>query len=53
MKQLLLTTVIAFSTLSAPVMAMSIDTSSITPVLTFPEPAPDPVTQDTSGIDAQ
>lgn len=53
MKQILLTATFVLSTLAAPVMAMNVDMSSLTPVLTFPEPAPEPVTQGAGGIDAQ
>ena len=45
MKHLILTLTLAASAFAAPAMAFSVDTSSLTPVLTFPEPAPEPVTQ--------
>jgi len=32
-------------------MAFSIDVSSLFPTLTYPEPAPQPVTQGTAGMD--
>ncbi|HKL20950.1 MAG TPA: hypothetical protein VJ904_04045 [Tichowtungia sp.] len=38
------------ASLAAPAAAMSIDMNSLTPTLTFPEPAPTPVTQDNGGI---
>ncbi|WP_201455393.1 hypothetical protein [Roseovarius atlanticus] len=53
MKQILLTVTLVLTALSAPAMAMNVDMSSLTPVLTFPEPAPEPVTQGAGGIDAQ
>ncbi len=53
MKQILLTAAVALTTLGAPALAMNVDMSSLTPVLTFPEPAPEPVTQGAGGIDAQ
>ena len=53
MKQLLLSATLALAAFSAPVMAMNVDMSSLTPGLTFPEPAPEPVTQGAGGIDAQ
>lgn len=53
MKQFILIPVLALSALAAPVMAQNVDTSSLTPVLTFPEPAPEPVTQDAGGIDSK
>ncbi|MFN3207605.1 MAG: hypothetical protein ACE369_01125 [Roseovarius sp.] len=53
MKQIFLTAMLALTAVSAPAMAMNVDMSSLTPVLTFPEPAPEPVTQGAGGIDAQ
>lgn len=53
MKPLLLTITLAASTLAVPAMEMNVDMSSLTPVLTFPQPAPEPVTQGDAGIDAQ
>ena len=53
MKHLLLTLTLAASALVSPAMAMNVDMSSLTPVLTFPQPAPEPVTQGDGGIDAQ
>jgi len=53
MKPLFLTVTLAVSALAAPAMAMNVDMSSLTPVLTFPEPAPEPVTQGDAGIDAR
>lgn len=42
---------LALSLVTAPVVAQGIDMGSLTPVLTYPEPKPVPVTKDTSGID--
>ena len=49
MKPLL--TALALSVATTPAVAFGVDMGSVTPVLTFPEPAPEPVTQDQSGID--
>lgn len=38
-------------TLAAPAQAFNIDMSSLFPTLTYPEPAPQPVTQGNTGID--
>ncbi|MEO1140027.1 MAG: hypothetical protein AAFW87_11290 [Pseudomonadota bacterium] len=51
MKQLVATLSVALALVAAPAFAQSVDMSSMTPVLIFPEPAPEPVTQDASGID--
>jgi len=49
MKPLL--TALLVSLAAAPALAQSIDVGSMIPVLTWPEPAPEPVTQDAGGID--
>jgi len=36
---------------ASPAAAFSLDLSSLFPTLTYPEPAPQPVTQGTSGMD--
>ena len=54
MKPLLSALVVTLSltAVASPVLAQSIDMSSRTPTLTYPEPAtPGPVTQSESGID--
>lgn len=54
MKPLLtaLTVTLSLSAVAAPALAQSIDMSSLTPTLTYPEPAtPEPVTKSESGID--
>lgn len=48
MKPLVATILIA---LSLPAMAQSVDISSMTPTLTWPDPVPEPVTKDAAGID--
>ncbi|MGK7654749.1 hypothetical protein ACSQ76_20845 [Roseovarius sp. B08] len=53
MKSLLLTMALVASAFAGPAMAVSVDMSSLTPVLTFPEPAPEPVTQGDGGIASQ
>lgn len=50
MKHALTALALSFSLIAAPTLAFSFDISSITPTLTFPEPAPAPVTQGNSGI---
>ena len=42
---------LAVSLAAAPAVAFSIDASGLIPTLTYPEPAPQPVTQGTGGID--
>ena len=46
-----LVTALLVSLAAAPAMAQSVDVSSLFPTLTYPEPAPEPVTQDDVGID--
>ena len=53
MKSFLITMMLVSSAFAAPAMAMNVDMSSLTPVLTFPEPAPEPVTQGDGGMTAQ
>lgn len=50
MKQSLIAIAIAVSLSASPVLAFNIDTSSLTPALTYPEPAPQPVTKAQGGI---
>ncbi|WP_297770904.1 hypothetical protein [uncultured Roseovarius sp.] len=42
--------VFALSLAASPVLAFSVDMSSLTPTLTYPDPAPQPVTKDQGGI---
>lgn len=42
---------VAVSAAATPSQAMSINVSTLTPDLTFPEPKPDTVTKDSAGID--
>lgn len=51
MKQLLIPFFLALLVAAPQAQAFGMDMSSLTPVLTFPEPAPEPVTRDKSGID--
>lgn len=51
MKQLFAAPMVAVALVALPAAAQSFDISSVTPVLTFPEPAPEPVTQEASSID--
>ncbi|MFD1160614.1 hypothetical protein [Roseovarius aestuarii] len=51
MKNPLIAFVVALSLTASPVMAQSFDMGSLTPTLDFPEPNPEPVTQDRTGID--
>lgn len=44
-------TAVALSLAVTPAMSIGIDASSLTPVLTYPDPAPTPVTKDQTGID--
>jgi len=53
MKHLVFASVITLTSLAGPVMAQSLDMSSLTPVLTFPQPEPDTVTQEAGGIDGR
>ncbi|MEX0316334.1 MULTISPECIES: hypothetical protein [unclassified Ruegeria] len=46
MKPLMIALSLTLATMAAPVMALSVDMSNLTPTLTFPEPAPEPVSQD-------
>jgi hypothetical protein len=48
MKNLL--TALCLVSLAAPAAAMSIDTSTLTPTLTYPEPVSEPVTKDKSSM---
>ncbi|WP_417728596.1 hypothetical protein [Roseovarius sp.] len=50
MKHALTALALSFTAITAPTLAFSFDTSSLTPTLTYPEPAPAPVTQANSGI---
>ncbi|MET4103728.1 hypothetical protein ABIE58_003174 [Roseovarius sp. MBR-78] len=45
-----LTALAIILTLAAPAQAFSITMDSLTPTITYPEPAPQPVTQGTTGI---
>ena len=49
MKPLL--TALLLSVAAGPVLAQSVDVSGLFPTLTYPDPAPDTVTQDDAGID--
>ena len=51
MKKPLIALVVALSLSAAPVIAQSFDMGSLTPTLDFPEPSPEPVSKDRSGID--
>ena len=51
MKTPLIVLVFALSLTTAPVLAQGFDMGSLTPTLDFPEPAPEPVSQDRSGVD--
>lgn len=46
MKRSLIVLAVALSTVIAPTFSVAFDASSVTPVLTFPEPSPEPVTGD-------
>ncbi|KNX41378.1 hypothetical protein ROTO_20670 [Roseovarius tolerans] len=50
MKPILTAFVLAVSLAASPVLAFSIDAGSLTPTLTYPDPAPQPVTKDQGGI---
>lgn len=51
MKTTVIAIVAAVSLSVSPVLAQSFDMGTLTPTLDFPKPAPEPVSQDTSGID--
>jgi hypothetical protein len=51
MKRSLIVLAMTLSTAVTPAFSLGIDVGSITPVLTFPQPAPEPVTQDNTGIE--
>lgn len=48
MKNLLMT--LCLVSFAAPVAAMGIDTATLTPTLTYPEPVSEPVTKDNGGM---
>ena len=50
MKQIVTAIALSFSLVASPVMAFGINMSTLTPVLTYPDPAPEPVTQGNGGI---
>ncbi|SHL75376.1 hypothetical protein SAMN05444414_1366 [Roseovarius marisflavi] len=50
MKQIVTAIALSLSLAASPVLAFGIDVNSLTPVLTYPDPAPAPVTQGNSGI---
>ncbi|WP_299852415.1 hypothetical protein [uncultured Roseovarius sp.] len=50
MKNPLIALAVALSLTAAPVMAQSFDMGSLTPTLDFPEPKPEPVSKNNSGI---
>lgn len=51
MKLPLTALVVALSLVVSPTLAQNVDMSTLTPVLTYPDPAPEPATKDASGID--
>ena len=51
MKLSLLALVASLSFAVVPVASFAFDTGSLTPPLEFPQPAPEPVSQDRSGVD--
>ena len=51
MKPALTAFVLALTLAAAPAAALGVDTSGLFPPLTYPEPAPQPVTQGTAGMD--
>lgn len=50
MRTIILAAAVLTAVVSAPVQALTVDLSGITPVLTFPEPVEDTVTKDAGGI---
>lgn len=50
MKLIVTAIALSLSLAASPVMAFGINMSTLTPVLTYPDPAPEPVTQGNSGI---
>ncbi|SLN23139.1 hypothetical protein ROG8370_00803 [Roseovarius gaetbuli] len=50
MKQIVTAIALSLSLAASPILAFGIDMSTLTPVLTYPDPAPAPVTQGNSGI---
>ena len=51
MKTSVIALVVALIFSNTPMMAQSFDLGSLTPTLDFPEPSPEPVTKEDSGID--
>ena len=51
MKHALTAIALTLSLAASPVLAFYVDMSTLTPTLTFPEPAPSPVIKDRSGFD--
>ena len=51
MKPYITALALALSLVTAPAQAFSLDMSGLFPTLTYPEPAPQPVTQGATGID--
>ena len=45
-----LVTAVLLSLVAVPALAQSVNVGGMLPTLTYPEPAPEPVTQDDSGI---
>ncbi|WP_294609675.1 hypothetical protein [uncultured Roseovarius sp.] len=50
MKQIVTAVALSLSFAASPVLALGIDMNTLTPVLTYPDPAPAPVTQGNNGI---
>ncbi len=50
MKQTLTALVLSVALTATPALAFNIDASTITPTISFPDPAPQPVTQGTTKL---